>query len=54
MLKIFKQMEPIDNIILSHGIKGPRPLRMTSKQYLNDVNNPTRSSLDLSKFNQIK
>ena len=21
-----KQMEPIDNIILSHGIKGPRPL----------------------------
>ena len=43
-----KQMEPIDNIILSHGIKGPRPLRMTSKQYLNDVIQSNMiSSLDL-------
>ena len=41
-------MEPIDNIILSHGIKGPRPLRMTSKQYLNDVIQSNMiSSLDL-------
>lgn len=32
-----KQIKPIDNIILSNGIHGARPLRMTSKQYLNDI-----------------